>query len=202
MEIMAGSKPVLAAGPAFSVEIAVQHICGQHRNLARVFRAQKFHVEAIASGRCVPDFGAIAAMLHYVDLFSYNVHNPTEEKFLFDAMRRNGAPRQVVDKAAGAHAAGARAFAMLRSSFDAWHDQPRADDARFPELLAGYVAAEAEHMSYEERVLLPCALETLPADDWDMIAPAFQECNDPLFGPHLTPELEPLHQLLAAQGAR
>jgi hypothetical protein len=66
----------------------------------------------------------------------------------------------------------------------------------FAQLLPEQISLEFEHISYEESVVLPCAVELLPADDWPPIAKAFRSHDDPLFGAHLAPELAPLHYLL------
>ena len=67
-------NPGLAA-PAFPVEVAVQRICGHHRNLARVFAAQQGHAEALAAGACPPDFPLMAAILRYIELHLLGNHH-------------------------------------------------------------------------------------------------------------------------------
>jgi hemerythrin-like domain-containing protein len=195
---MAMSTNVNSISPAFPVEVAVRHICAHHRNLARVFRALEAHAEAIAGGKCSPDFILIAAMLRYIAMFSYRVHHPADEEFLLSAMRQSGAPGHVIDSVIGAHNSGAKQFAALQDAFNAWGDKPDMHNAPFLELAHDYISFEFDHMSYEESVVLPCAVDMLPAKDWTPIADAFRSHDDPLFGIKPGPDLAPLHHLLFA----
>jgi hemerythrin-like domain-containing protein len=135
-------------------------------------------------------------VLHYIDSFSYGIHHPIEEDYLFSAMRQSGSANHAVDLAMSAHGTGAKKFAALRAAFEAWRDIPDMRNSPFAELVADYVAFEFEHMSYEEYTLLPAAVDTLPAKDWVSIAEAFDGTDDPLFGSKPAPALAPLHFLV------
>lgn len=187
-----------AAAPAFPVEVAVQRICRHHRNLARVFQAQQGHAEAVAAGACPPDFPLMAAILRYIGLHLLGDHYRVEERHLLFAMRERGASGRIVDAAQDAHHLRARKFAALQSAFGAWRQQPGLRNPPFLELAADYIAAELGHIAFEEGVLLPCAVETLPASDWESIAEALRDNDDPLFGSSPDPQLNPLQHLLDA----
>jgi hemerythrin-like domain-containing protein len=180
----------------FPVEVAVQRICGQHRNVARVLRAQQGHLQAIQGHACRPDFLLIAAAIRYIDMFAHGIHHPSEETYLIPAMRQNGAPADVLDNVIGAHSVGAKQFATLQGVFEQWRDKPEMRNPPFLQLVPDYIAFEFDHISYEETIVLPCAVDTLPAADWERIAEAFRSHDDPLFGLHPVPELSPLHCLL------
>ena len=190
-------NPGLAA-PAFPVEVAVQRICGHHRNLARVFAAQQEHAEAVAAGACPPDFPLMAAILRYIELHLLGNHHRVEESCLLAAMRERSASDQLVESALGAHNRSARKFAALQSAFGAWRQQPDLRHPLFLELAVDYCACELGHIAFEEDVLLPCAVETLPASDWAAIAEAFRDEDDPLFGSSPDPQLIPLQHFLGA----
>ena len=199
IEYMALSTRVNTKVPAFPVEIAVRQICAQHRTLARVFRVLKAHAEEIAGGKCSPDFILISAILRYIAMFSYRVHHFAEEKFLFSAMRESGAPGHVIDGAMGAHSSGAKKFAALQDAFNTWWDKPDTRNPSFLELVPDFVSFEFDDISYEESVVLPCAVDMLPANDWTPIADAFRSHEDPLSGIQPGSALAPLQYLLSAQ---
>jgi len=182
--------------PTFPVEHAVRHICAQHRNLARVFRAMESHLSAALTKKTRPDFVLIDCMLHYVGAFTGRMHHPSEEKYLFSAMIRAGAPADVMEKVGEAHWVGANKLADLRRAFDEWRSHPAMPDPMFLTLAPEYLAFEFDHMYYEESVILPCAIEILPASDWPKIAQAFLGHEDPLFGSAPAAALLPLHQYL------
>ena len=186
---------------SFPVEIAVRNICAQHRSLGRVLRAGEAHASTVVAGQCSPDFRLFGAMFQYIRAFCYGVHHDAEENFLFPAMRASGAPSLVVDKAMITHTAGKKKFAAMQSTLDAWWGEPAMRRPVFLELLPDFIAFENEHMSYEETVLLPFAVDTLQAGQWLPIADAFRAQDDPLFGPVPAPELAPLHHLLTAGAA-
>lgn len=191
-------KEPAAAVPALPVEVAVRQICGQHRNLARALKVQDDHAAGVASGRCAPDFQLIAAVLRYIEMFSYGQHHPAEERYLFSAMRQHGLPGHVLDHVTGARRWGVRKFLALQAAFAAWRLEPRSHHPPFLALAQRYALFEADHIAYEESVVLPCAVDTLPASDWVPIANAFLAHDDPLSGRSPAPEFAPLHQLLAA----
>ncbi len=59
-----------------------------------------------------------------------------------------------------------------------------------------------EHMRKEEDVLLPLAEQWLRADDWDRIAEAFRENDNPLFGIKPREDAERLYRRILALAAR
>lgn len=197
MDQMGISTHMNTKSPEFPVEVAVRHLCEQHRNLGRVLKALKSHTEAIAVAGSMPDFSLVAAVLHYVGTFSYGIHHFLEEEYLFSAMRRSGSANHAVDRAIAAHETGAKKFALMRTAFEAWRKTPDIRNSPLAELVADYVAFEFEHMSYEEYTLLPAAVDTLPAKDWETIAEAFHGSEDPLFGSNPAPALASLYFLLA-----
>ena len=185
------------AMPVYPVESALRKIHGQHRNVARVLAALREHAEACARGDAPADFALMDSMLGYVYMFCERIHHPTEEEFLFAALRRQKAPERMTAQAAEQHVLGTMKLNALRDALDLWRDRPDARSEGFLAQTADYLSFQFDHMSYEERVILPCAVDTLPADDWQLISDAFLAQNDPLFGPHLTPELTPLRELLS-----
>jgi hemerythrin-like domain-containing protein len=198
---MATPTTAILKKSGFPVEVAVRHICTEHRNLARVFKVQESHAKAIAKGECAPDLLLFAALLRYLDSFSYGVHHPAEENYLFPAIRQSGAPAHVIDNALVAHNVGAKKLAALQGAFEVWQNRPRLHNPAFLELVPDYVSFEFDHMFYEESVVLPCALENLSAADWAPIAAAFCAHDDPIFGTRCAPVFASLHRMLTGRPA-
>lgn len=180
----------------FPIEFALQQICAQHRNLACVLSELELQAAAIAKGRLPADLRTLSALLRYLDVFAHGVHQQTEEDFLFSAMEQCGAPPHVVDGAMNVHGTALNKMTALMAEFAACRCQPDSSNSRFAQLLPEQISLEFEHISYEESVVLPCAIELLPADEWPPIAKAFRSHDDPLFGAHPAPELASLHHLL------
>jgi len=181
---------------ALPVECALQDIICQHRHLARVLAALEAHAKAIEAGDVLMDADFVAAALRYIHAFGYGMHQPTEEKYLFRAMRLGGAPGDVIDTVVAAHDFGAKDLARLENLFAESRMPPALASAAFLQLLPDQLSLEYANLAYEEKVVLPCAVETLAAADWPTIADAFHLHEDPLFGRKFAPELAPLRQCL------
>jgi hemerythrin-like domain-containing protein len=181
--------------PTYPVEVAVRNICDQHQDMARVFAALENHVKSVIVGERGPDFHLVAATLHYFDLFCHRMHHATEDKCLLSAMRQNGAPRDVVEIAIDAHHLGEAQFAAMLPAFDAWRNRLDVPNPKLLHTLTAYTSSERDCIAYEEGVVLPCAVDTLAARDWETIAVGMRTHDDPLFGAIPAAELAPLYFL-------
>ncbi len=187
--------------PAYPVEFAVGQIYAQHRNMARVYKRLEAHALDVAKAQCPADAALIAAILRYIDIFSYRFHHPVEDTYLLSAMRESGADDGVIDAAMRSHIDGANKIAALRNEFDVSCRGEEDIGPPFMSALHEYISFELRHIDFEENVVLPCAVDALPAEDWRAIAEAFGSYEDPLFGAHPEPELAPLYHLLSASAA-
>ena len=178
--------------PNFPVEVAVRHICAQHRNLGRVLSALETQVRT-ARHTVPPSAGQVSSMLEYINRFCMVIHHPAEEQYLFPAMRLAGVPQQILNHATRAHEENAANFARLQDAFASPHWKSL---STIPRQVADYVVGEFNHMAYEENILLPEAVELLPATEWPRIAEAFLSQEDPLFGDAPRPEFELLRRFL------
>lgn len=185
---------------AFPVEVALRHICAQHRNAGRVLREIEWQAEAAAKGLASADGRVVALMLRYMKDFFYGMHEPVEEEFLFSAMRKSGAPQHVIQSATSTHQLGEIKLGSLQDAIAARRATLELEPSFF-ELLPPHVTFEFEHMAFEESVLLPYAVDLLAARDWVPIADAFEACEDPLFGPHPNAAFAPLRERLVSQTA-
>lgn len=183
-------------GSVYPVELALQQICAQHRHLACVLAELEVQAAAIMMGQLPADFPALSALLRYLDVFAHGVHQQAEEEFLFSTLEQCGAPHHVVDGAMNVHRTALTKMTALKAELIACRFQPDASNTRFAQLLPEQISLEFEHISYEESVVLPCAIELLPAEEWPPIARAFRSHDDPLFGANPAPELASLHYLL------
>jgi hemerythrin-like domain-containing protein len=187
-----------SADPAFPVEFAIARICGQHRDIARVLGVLDDQVGAIRGQGTTPDFDLMEEVLRYIDLYGICLHRSCEEKLLFQAMSAHGAPQDIVGGALDRHRRSVGTLAALLRAFQAWR-RDACEDTK-PERAGGeflgpvpvYLAGEREVIAFEEKVVLPCAVELLPATDWAGIAQAFGDHEDPLFCEHPAPALKKL----------
>ena len=136
----------------------------------------------------LPDFGALRAMLFYVDEFPEKLHHPKESHLLFTRLRGHSAHIDGVldrldrDHAHGEHAIRELEHALLGFEMMGETEQREARREVFERAMTRYVDFYLEHMRVEEAEVLPLAEAVLGADDWAALDAAFLTNCDPLAG--------------------
>lgn len=175
---------VQANDPLAQANRACALIQDEHRSLAAVIRGILRLVErAREPGGKGLDRAAFGRMLRYVHDFSEALHHPKEEQSLHRLLRARGEHgRSVIDALEAQHRREYELAAALQAAWDACPpDAPGPDPAlaRLADALDALATHVWEHMTTEERTLLPLALETLNEADWAAVAKAFEGHRDP-----------------------
>jgi len=161
--------------------LAVRVIRAEHDALAAMLRTLPLLLDAQRRAGTPPDFGALRAMLFYVDEFPERLHHRKESELLFPKLRALAPElREALDALDADHAQGERAIRELQHSLLAWEQmgEPRRD--KFEQQLKVYTSRYLRHMRREEVEVLPLAAELLSADDWADLDEAFGSHQDPL----------------------
>jgi hemerythrin-like domain-containing protein len=161
--------------------LAVRVIRAEHDALAAMLRTLPLLLEAQRRTATPPDFGALRAMLFYVDEFPERLHHKKESELLFPRLRAL-APvlRDTLDDLEGDHAHGERAIRELQHSLLAWEQMGEPRREKFEQQLRVYAARYLRHMKREETEILPRAAEVFSPDDWAELDDAFGSHQDPL----------------------
>ena len=131
----------------------------------------------------LPDFGALRAMLFYVDEFPEQRHHRKESELLFPKLRaRTPLSRDILDRLEEEHARGEHCIRSLEHSLLAFEMMGEARRAAFEQAAERYVAFYLAHMRLEEEHILPLAERVLTAGDWAELDEAFATNRDPLIG--------------------
>ncbi|CAN7703220.1 hemerythrin domain-containing protein [Variovorax sp. LjRoot290] len=131
----------------------------------------------------LPDFGALRAMLFYVDEFPEKRHHRKESELLFPKLRaRTPLSRELLDRLDDDHARGERRIREVEHALLGFEmiGEPRRQ--AFEEAAERYVDFYLAHMAMEEREILPLAERVLTDDDWADLDEAFSINRDPLTG--------------------
>jgi hemerythrin-like domain-containing protein len=174
-------------------ERAISALEKEHRSIRKVAALLERLLEDLAKFDSEPDFVLLSSALYYVDEFPERVHHPTEERSIFDRLRRTTtALDPALDRLQAQHLesdalASRAARAMVRY-------QGGAPDglAGLRSAVSAYSALLAEHISAEEH-LLDCAADYLTDGDWLSIATAFEAHVDPLSYHSTVEEFRRLH---------
>ena len=161
--------------------LAVRVIRGEHDALAAMLRTLPLLLDAQRRAGTPPDFGALRAMLFYVDEFPERLHHKKESELLFPKLRAL-APglRDTLDDLDADHAQGERAIRELQHSLLAWEQMGEPRREKFEQQLSVYSKRYLRHMKREETEILPRAALLLSAEDWADLDEAFGSHQDPL----------------------
>lgn len=163
---------------------AIDIIRSEHRALAAVLSGLSAFVDGVAAGKFEPDFTLLAAMIEYVSEVPEKVHHPKEDDYLFPALRkRSEKAAAILDELQGEHHVGPAKIAALMVALADYRVAGALGLPAFREAVKAYVDFQWQHMSKEERLVLPVAREALTAEDWAAIDGAFNANDNPWEGP-------------------
>ena len=155
----------------------------EHAALAAMLRSITMLLEQHRRKGTRPDFAALRAMLFYVDEFPEKRHHRKESELLFPKLRaRTPISRELMDRLDNDHAWGERKVHNVEHALLAFEMLGESRRAAFETAMSQYVEFYLEHMSVEEREILPLAERVLTADDWRELDEAFGRNRDPLTG--------------------
>lgn len=167
--------------PSSTMPLAVRVIRAEHDALAAMLRTVPLLLDAQRQAGTPPDFGALRAMLFYVDEFPERLHHTKESELLFPKLRARAPDlREVLDDLDADHAQGERAIRELQHTLLAWEQMGEPRREKFEQQLKVYSARYLRHMKREETLILPRAVALLSADDWADLDDAFGSHQDPL----------------------
>ena len=158
----------------------------EHAALASMLRTLPLLVSATKDGR-TPDFALLRDMVFYVADFPERQHHRKESELLFPKLRAR-APwsRDLLDRLEEEHARSEFWIHTLEHALTAWEVIGEARRAAFETAVQRYTEFYLAHMALEEREVMPLALQSLTAADWNELDDALAPEPDPLTG--LEPE--------------
>jgi hemerythrin-like domain-containing protein len=186
------AKPESEADAASTA--AIRLLKDEHLAIASVLFGLRAAVRRIREGS-TPDFRLLRALQDYIVRFPERCHHPKEERYLFATLAARCPQAEPLIAALDAeHAEGALLIAALG---DALERYARAGDAAFDTFardVESYAEFHWRHMTKEEDVLLPLARRHLTVGDWELVATAFRENDNPLAGIGPKEEAESLYR--------
>jgi branched-chain amino acid transport system ATP-binding protein len=166
------------------MKTAIDIIKSEHRALAAMLSGLSAFVDGIAAGKFEPDFTLLAAMIEYIGEVPEKVHHPKEDDYLFPALRkRSASAAAIIDDLQGEHHIGPANLAALTTSLDNYRTAGAAGLPAFRDAVKAYVDFQWQHMSKEEKHVLPLARDVLTAEDWAAIDGVFAANDNPWEGP-------------------
>lgn len=162
---------------------ALRIIHDEHAALAAMLRSIPMLLAQHRRQGTLPDFATLRAMLFYMDEFPEQRHHRKESELLFPRLReRTGEAAAVLDRLDKDHAQGERAIRDLEHALLAFEMMGESRREPFEQAVQKYVDFYFQHMSLEEKQVLPLAEKVLTAQDWAELDAAFAANRDPLTG--------------------
>lgn len=148
----------------------------EHAALRAMLRSILMLVEECRRAGRPPDFGALRAMLFYLDEFPDKRHHRKESLLLFPKLRaRSLRARPLLDDLQAQHARSERAIRDLQHALLAYEMLGASRQAAFEQAARHYVDFYLSHMAIEESQVLPLAVKSLIPDDWNELDAAFRK---------------------------
>lgn len=163
--------------------ITTRIIRDEHSALSAMLRSILLLLAEHRRQRSLPDFGALRAMLFYVDEFPEKRHHRKESELLFPKLRaRTPISRELLDRLDDDHARGERKIREVEHALLAFEMLGEPRRHAFEEAVERYVDFYLGHMALEEREILPLVEKVLTNEDWADLDEAFSANRDPLTG--------------------
>jgi nucleotide-binding universal stress UspA family protein len=160
----------------------VSVIRGEHRSLAMVLRGLESLVRDSGERQTRPHVTLLQAMVDYINAFPEKLHHPKEDAYLFRKLReRTPEFNDTLDQLERQHIEGHILVNDLEQSLAHYKADPGKGFARFGAVVQRFAAMQWQHMSLEQKVIIPAAQKYLTIEDWAEIESAFAQNGDPRF---------------------
>lgn len=163
---------------------ALAIIHDEHRTLGAVLHGLRFLIREMIEKGTAPDFKLLWAMIYYMDAFSERLHNPREDIYLFARLKmRTHDADDAIATLERQHQESTVHIRQLEQALGQLEAGAPGALALFAQTAEHLVEEAWQHMTLEEKTVIPLAKKHLTPDDWIAIAEAFDENGDPRFGP-------------------
>jgi len=174
---------VEANDPSPEMSAAINIIKAEHRSMAAVIDGLKHTLRRAGESGESANTQLLRAILHYFHTFPESLHHPKEEEYVF-AKLRTRAPESVA-LLADLQSQHQQESGLIRAIDNAVDQYQRSSGAEELDSLVQATDRYAEfiwqHMSKEEKGVIPECQEHLTSEDWQEIANAFEKNGDPRF---------------------
>ena len=171
--------------------LAILH--DEHRSFAAMLHGLNYLLRETRDKGAPPDFKLLWAMIYYLDAFPEKIHHPKEDDYLFARLRaRTDEADAILDELAKQHIDGTRQIRELEHALGYYEAGKPNGFELFAAAVEKFSEDTWQHVSVEEKVVIPLAKTYLTPADWVEIAEAFGENGDPRFAAKLDDEFRSL----------
>ena len=162
---------------------ALRVLRDEHSALSALLHTLVLMLAQARGANRAPDFGALRAMLFYVDEFPEKRHHRKESALLFPRLRaRVPLAREILDRLDDDHERGHVRIRDVEHALTEYEMLGAARAAAFEGALRRYVDFYRAHMALEEDEVFPLAERHLTEEDWFHLDADLADEPDPLTG--------------------
>jgi hemerythrin-like domain-containing protein len=167
--------------PCDAMPATLKILRDEHLALTALMRTLLLLVAQARAAHRLPDFGALRALLFYVEEFPQRRHHRKESDALFPKLRaRTPLQRGLLDRLDEEHARGEHRVRELQHDLNAFEFLGESQRVHFEDALRRYVDFYLTHMGLEEREIFPLAERVLTPEDWQELDETCGVVEDPL----------------------
>jgi nucleotide-binding universal stress UspA family protein/hemerythrin-like domain-containing protein len=167
---------VSANEPVKAVEQVMAAIGDEHRSVLAVALAMQDMVKQAPGSWSAQELACLQAMLDFLLHLSNSIHQPKQEQYLHRALRqRVPSCHELLQELESKHLNELTLLRRCQISLTEVTSELGAPSAPLVDSVRALADAIQQHISAEEKELLPLALQHLHAGDWSDLALAFQE---------------------------
>jgi len=188
------------AAPARSrSDQVIRTIVQEHQGLWRIIDLLDQLQQDMNVNANQPDELLFNTIFDYIEHFSKRVHSQPTEIMLYKRLREKAPDTsELLDKLEKGYRVGHERLqelrGLLQNCMSNWPDGREA----FSHALTRFTQALRKHIKKEEGVVIPRARESLTQEDWELIADARDQTQDPLFGERVREEFRELrHKIIS-----
>lgn len=132
-----------------------------------------------------PNYSLMNTIIHYLRSFGDRIHHPREDVAYARLVERDPDMQIVVSRLQQEHRVIANVGETLSELLNEAEGEVIVSRAALEAAGAMYLVYYRNHLSTEERHVMPRAAESLTREDWTAVDAAVPEGKDPLFGEHV-----------------
>lgn len=147
----------------------------------------------------LPNYNLMSTIIYYMRNFGDRVHHPREDVAYARLVERDPGMQVVVNRLLQEHRVIANVGEALLSRLNEAEGDVMSSRAALEAAAAMYLVYYRNHLSTEERHVMPRAAQLLTPEDWTAVTATVPESSDPLFGANAQERFASLRKEIASE---
>ena len=164
----------------------------EHRNIESLLRVLERELSVFDRGER-PDYEVVLAVIDYFKDYPDCCHHPKEDIIVEKLKARDPVAAATIGDLAGEHQEGTRRLRRVAQAVERVLSDQDLVRENVANIIRDFIGHERQHMTMEERVVFPAALNALRPEDWADIALKLVDRYDPFYQPGFVQQASAKH---------